>query len=61
MSICIALAERYSNRFLDHKALEAAELAGGRAALSALARVHLLNDSSQSAGSLGLGVQPVWA
>lgn len=39
--MCIALAERYSNRFLDYKQLTALELQGGRVALSALTKLHL--------------------
>lgn len=46
VGMCIALAERYSNRFLDYAALEQAELAGGKAALAALARVPLKADPS---------------
>jgi len=63
MSMCIALAERYSNRFLDYKALEAAELAGGRAALAALARAQLKDDASllPTAGGPLAAVHPVWA
>ncbi|KAF5834014.1 hypothetical protein DUNSADRAFT_9451 [Dunaliella salina] len=62
MSMCIALAERYSNRFMDYKSLEAAELAGGRAALSALARVQLKDDQSLAAmNNLESKMQPVWA
>lgn len=63
MSMCIALAERYSNRFLEYKALEAAELAGGRASLAALVRMHLKDDASVAThrDSLGAGIVPVWA
>jgi len=60
MSFCIALAERYSNRFMSYQKLEEAELAGGRVALAALARVQL----EQGAGTGGGGgnhVVPVWA
>ncbi len=58
IGMCIALAERYSNRFLDSDSLHEAELAGGRAALMALARTALLNDSSN--GSATPGVKYVW-
>jgi len=60
MSMCIALAERYSNRFMDYRALEAAELSGGRASLSALARIQLSDDASLST-SVSSGITPVWA
>mmetsp|Transcript_11383 Transcript_11383/g.24464 ORF Transcript_11383/g.24464 Transcript_11383/m.24464 type:complete len:371 (-) Transcript_11383:889-2001(-) len=46
IGMCIALAERYSGAFLDHERLSQAELAGGKAALAALARVVLQADVS---------------
>ncbi|KAL6753071.1 nucleoside phosphorylase domain-containing protein [Haematococcus lacustris] len=46
VGMCIALAERYSNRLMSYAELEAAELAGGRAALAALARMPLAADPS---------------
>ena len=58
MSMCIALAERYSNKFMDYDALEKAELASGRACLAALTRLHLPDDASLG---LGLGLATVWS
>lgn len=39
--ICVALAERYSNAFLEYSLLEELEITGGTAALRALAHVPL--------------------
>jgi len=60
VGMCIALAERYSNRFLDYASLEAAELAGGRACLAALVRTPLKNDASMGEAAPE-GVPYVWA
>lgn len=45
-AFCIALAERYSNRFLDADTLRERELQGGRAALAALRAMPLADDAS---------------
>lgn len=50
-AFCIALAERYSNRFLDANTLHERELQGGRAALAALAAMPLRDDASTLNGS----------
>ncbi len=46
VGMCIGIAERYSNRFLDHDSLQAAELLGGQASLRALVRTQLTADAS---------------
>jgi hypothetical protein len=58
--MCIALAERYTNRFLDHSTLEGLELAGGGAALRALCRMNLKDDVSIDPSLAQPGVQYVW-
>ncbi|KAI8462564.1 MAG: nucleoside phosphorylase domain-containing protein [Monoraphidium minutum] len=45
-AFCIALAERYSNRFLDGPTVHERELQGGRAALAALVGMPLQDDAS---------------
>jgi uridine phosphorylase len=41
MGMCVALAERYSNAFLEYSKLEELEIQGGTAALRALVHVPL--------------------
>lgn len=43
-AFCIALAERYSNRFIDKAAVQELEVKGGRAALTALTSVALRDE-----------------
>lgn len=50
-AFCIALAERYSNRFLDPETAAEREVQGGRAALSALVAMPLVDDASTLNGS----------
>ncbi|KIZ02202.1 hypothetical protein MNEG_5761 [Monoraphidium neglectum] len=50
-AFCIALAERYSNSFLDSATVSERELQGGRAALAALAAMPLADDASTLNGS----------
>jgi len=47
-SMCIALAERYSNRFLEHNKLLAIEMAAGRIALTTLSQLRLEDSASFS-------------
>lgn len=61
VGMCIALAERYSNRFMGYDDLKAAELAGGHACLAALAHTPLRNDVSLGGGVQTGGVEYVWA
>jgi hypothetical protein len=60
VGMCIALAERYTNRFLDHGSLEGLELLGGAAALRALCRLQLQGDVSVNPGLARPGVSYVW-
>ncbi|KAG2494589.1 hypothetical protein HYH03_007355 [Edaphochlamys debaryana] len=59
--ICVALAERYSNEFMEYSKLPALELAGGTAALRALAGVPLREATGEElAAAAAKGVQYVW-
>lgn len=61
--MCVALAERYSNAFLEYSRLEELEIAGGTAALRALVRCRL-SDGNTPAASMGEDAGPVeyvWA
>ncbi|KAG2439128.1 hypothetical protein HXX76_004495 [Chlamydomonas incerta] len=61
--MCVALAERYSNAFLEYSKLEELEIAGGTAALKALVRCRL-TDGNTPAASMGEDAGPVeyvWA
>ncbi|KAG2498251.1 hypothetical protein HYH03_004001 [Edaphochlamys debaryana] len=59
--MCVALAERYSNDFLEYSKLEALEIAGGTAALRALKRVPLVGPSAEELSEAAAkGVAYVW-
>ena len=49
--MCIALAERYSNEFLDYSRLQELEKVGGLAALRALVRLPLAAEQPQPLSS----------
>ncbi|EFJ47292.1 hypothetical protein VOLCADRAFT_92031 [Volvox carteri f. nagariensis] len=52
IGMCVALAERYSNAFLEYRKLEELEIAGGTAALRALVHVPLEQPQPASVASL---------
>jgi hypothetical protein len=58
--ICVALAERYSNKFLGAAELREAELAGGAAALAGLCRLPLKGDASTEPALRRPGVRYVY-
>ncbi|GIL80023.1 hypothetical protein Vretimale_12853 [Volvox reticuliferus] len=61
IGMCVALAERYSNAFLEYHKLEELEISGGTAALRALVRVPLDGPSEAEADVLKeRQVQYVW-
>ncbi|GLI71265.1 hypothetical protein VaNZ11_016385 [Volvox africanus] len=61
IGMCVALAERYSNAFLEYHKLEELEISGGTAALRALVHVSLDGPSEAEAETLKeREVQYVW-
>lgn len=57
-SVCIALAERYSNQFLDHHQLSMLERMGGTAVLKALTKIALQAEDHEDSMQ-GSPVMPV--
>ena len=57
-AFCIALAERYTNRFLDAPTMRRRELQGGRAALAALVAACLDDDASTVGAAAGARGRP---